>query len=608
MIEKKDIENAETVRKKYADGKKNLENRIIDEEQAWRLQRWQGYEGKTPKMPSSAPYMWNAIVTRHADMMDNLPKATFLPREPSDEKAAEACSSVVPVILERMGFEETYSDAAWYKLKHGTSCIGVFWDPDADSGAGDISIKNIDLLNVFWQPGITDIQDSRNIFICAPVDKDALSELYPDKDFTAGSAETSLAEYIHQDTVDRTNQVLVTDWYYKKRVNGKAVVHLCRYCMGEILYASENEKEYEERGFYDHGKYPIVFDTLYPEADTCTGYGIIAVTLDTQTYIDKFDAITMEYAKKILNPRWFSKKSAGINKLQFQDENETFVDVEGDISEEKFQQIKYEPISGTCYSLLDRKVNELKETIGNRDVNSGGTSSGVTSGAAIATLQEAGSKLARDTIRGDYRAFKKMTELILELIRQFYNEERTFRITGDISENTRYVSFSNEAFKGNEILDSNGDKVTAFGEIVTRKPIFDISIKAEKTNPYSTLSQNETASNLYNMGALNPENAEKALIMLSMMSFDGKSELEKQIKDRATMYSELENMRERVAELETMLYGKTETEAFEPSGAYAKKVENAVSLPSDTRSDYAKTLVERANKSVREGVTDYEGA
>lgn len=602
MIDEKAVAEAETIRKKYAAGKKNFEARIVDEEQAWRLLRWQGYEGTAPKMPSSAPYMWNAIVNRHADMMDSFPKATFLPREKSDEEAARTLSEIVPVILERQGFEKVYSDAAWYKLKHGVSMLGVFWDPLSDDGAGDIQIKNIDLLNVFWQPGITDIQDSKNLFICAPAEIDDLKEAYPDIDFTGGGA-SELSEYIHSDSIDRSGQALLVDWYYKKKTGGKRTVHFCRYCQGKVLYSSENDKNYKDRGFYDHGLYPVVTDTLYPEADSFLGYGIIAVTLDTQTYIDKFDALTMDYAKKMLNPRWFAKKSAGINRKEFLDESEPFITVEGDITEEKFSQLKYDPISSTCYSLLDRKVTELKETIGNRDVNSGGTGAGVTSGAAIATLQEAGNKLARDTVRGDFRAFTKVTELILELIRQFYTEEKTYRITGN-SGNTEYISFSNESIQGVPLKDADGNVMTSFGEVIKRKPIFDISIKAEKENPYSTLSQNETASNLYSMGALDPENAEKALIMLSMMSFPGKTEIEEKIKNNASMYKELNEMTERVAYLENMLYGSTSVQA-RPDGASntaaPKNTPGAEYLGSLPAGDYAAELVKRANDSVREG-------
>ena len=96
--------------------------------------------------------------------MDNYPQVTCLPREESDRSSAEILSQILPVIFERNGFERIYSDAWWYKLKAGTAVYGIFWNPLKSNGLGDIEIKQIDLLNLFWEPGIKDIQKSKNIF------------------------------------------------------------------------------------------------------------------------------------------------------------------------------------------------------------------------------------------------------------------------------------------------------------------------------------------------------------------------------------------------------------------------------------------------------------
>ena len=63
----------------------------------------------------------------------------------------------MPVILEQNDFEETYSDVLWQKLQQGTGIYGVFWDKDKLGGLGDIAIRKIDALNIFWEPGISDI-------------------------------------------------------------------------------------------------------------------------------------------------------------------------------------------------------------------------------------------------------------------------------------------------------------------------------------------------------------------------------------------------------------------------------------------------------------------
>ncbi len=534
----KRLEEASAILEKYKAGKVNLESRIVEEEKAWRLQMWQDSGKNNGVTPSSSAYMWNAVVNKHADMMDSYPVPAMLPREKSDVAEAELLTDIVPVILDRNNFEETYSDGTWYKLKHGSACYGVFWDSDADFGIGDISIKNIDLLNLFWDPTVSDIQKSPNLFICAPMDIDILRERYPDKEISKESI--SLSEYEKDDAVDRSDQTLVVDWYYKRRVDGKNVLHYLKYTGKTILYSSEDDPLYKDKGYYDHGLYPVVFDTLYPEADRVTGYGIISVTKDAQEYIDCLDALIMDYTKKATTPRWFKKKDVGINEKEFSDWSKPFVSVAGDISDERFHQISLAPLSSVYYKMLERKIYELKENIGNRDVNSGGTNGGVTSGAAIATLQEAGNKTSRDMIKASYRAYVKMINLVIELIRQFYSNERTFRIVRP-NEGEKFISYSNKNLVLSDSVAPGGLKLTdKDGNSLKRMPIFDISVKAQKTNPYSKLSQNETASNLYKMGIFNPQNSHQALLMLSMMDFDGKDEIISKI----TSFSEESKKRE----------------------------------------------------------------
>jgi hypothetical protein len=538
----KKITEGEAILQRYKNGKANLEDRIINEEKAWRLQMWQGETNNVT--PSSSAYMWNAVVNKHADLMDNYPIPALLPREESDKEEAKMLTDIIPVVLERNDFEETYSNAAWYKLKHGTSCYGVFWDSTLENGMGDISIKNIDLLRVFWDPTVSDIQKSPNLFICAAVDTDVLKSQYPDKDITSNAQ--GLKEYESEETIDRSNQSLVVDWYYKVNNGTRDIVHYIKYTGGTVLYSSEEDSTYSSRGLYDHGMYPLVVDTLYPEADSLTGYGVISVTKDAQMYIDVLDSLMMEYAKKASTPRWFKKKDVGINEDEFADWKKPFITVAGDITEERFKQLTLNPLPGMHYNLLTRKVEELKETIGNRDVNSGGTGSGVTSGAAIATLQEAGNKTSRDAIKTSYRAYVKIIRMVIELMRQFYTTERTFRILGvnDAGQaEEQFVTYSNEHLASQPILNTNGEQmVDEAANPITRMPIFDIDVKAQKTNPYSKLSQNETASNLYQMGVFAPENAQSALMMLSMMDFEGKDEIVAKVSEGQTLMNQLQEL------------------------------------------------------------------
>ena len=545
VIGEKEVTEAYDILLKYRNGKAALDARIIEEEQWWRLRHWQALRGKEKNadvpQPTSA-WTFNAVMNKHADLMDVFPEPIFLPRESSDEQSADILSSIVPVILDRCSFENVYSDNSWYKLKHGVSCYGVFWDNGIDNGFGDVRVSQIDILNLAFEPGITDIQKSKNLFIISLCDTEDLKATYPQyADKINPSNAKITAEYVRDDAIDTSGKTAVIDWYYKKRVGGKTILHYCKFVGSTVLYASENDETYRESGFYEHGLYPVVFDVLFPEAGTCYGFGIISVTKDPQLYIDKLDANILKHSYLVSNPRWFIKKDCGVNPDDFLNLKNVLIEVEGDLTEERLRPITIPAFDNAAISAKQLKIDELKETSANRDVNSGGTTGSVTSGTAIAALQEAGNKVSRDIYNGTYRAFKSMCEIIIELIRQFYTEPRAFRIIGENGA-YKYVEMDNSALK---MQSGDGD--------LFRKPVFDISVTAQRKNPFSVLSQNETASNLYGMGVFNPENAQAALGMLEMMQFEGRDKVIRYVEQGQTLMNIVEQLQQQLMSMQQAL-------------------------------------------------------
>ena len=159
------VHKATQILQKYKEGKANLERRIIDNEQWYKLRHWESMRksGTNDVEPTSA-WLFNCIANKHADAMDNFPSPNVLPREEGDKAEAEMLTSILPVILDQNDFEKTYDEVWNYKLKSGTGVYGVFWDSSKFNGLGDISIQKVDLINLFWESGITDIQKSRNLF------------------------------------------------------------------------------------------------------------------------------------------------------------------------------------------------------------------------------------------------------------------------------------------------------------------------------------------------------------------------------------------------------------------------------------------------------------
>ena len=541
VIGKEQIAEANQTLLRYKEGKANLERKIIDNEQWYKLRHWECMRGEKKDIQPTSAWLFNCIANKHADAMDNFPAPNILPREEGDKAEAEMLTSIVPVILDQCEFEQTYSDVWMYKLKTGTGVYGIFWNKEKLNGLGDVDIRKIDLINLFWEPGITDIQESRNLFHADLVDNDLLVSAYPRLEGKLGGSTFSIAKYIYDDTVNTDGKSVVVDWYYKK--GGK--LHYCKYVGGEVLFATENEPDYAD-GLYAHGQYPFVFDTLFAVEGTPCGFGYIDVGKNAQEYIDRGNQAIMMNMLANAKPRHFIRNDGSVNEEEYADMTKDFVHVDGSLGQDSITPIQGKPLNDIYVSVINNKIDELKETTGNRDISTGGTTSGVTAASAIAAMQEAGSKLSRDNNKAAYRCYRKLCLMVIELIRQFYDLPRCFRIMGENGA-MRYVQYSNAG------IQPQLQGIQMGVDMGYRLPLFDIEVTAQKQSPYSKMSQNELALQFFGAGFFNPQLADQALACLDMMDFDRKQFVMSKIAENGGMYQQLTMMQQQIMQLQAML-------------------------------------------------------
>ena len=547
VIGKEQVHEANLTLQRYKQGKANLEKRIIDNEQWYKLRHWECMRDQKQDVQPTSAWLFNCIANKHADAMDNFPSPNILPREEGDKAEAEKLTSIVPVVLDQCDFEQVYSDVWTYKLKSGTGVYGVFWDKSKLNGLGDIAVKKIDLINLFWESGITDIQMSRNLFHVELADNDLLISAYPQLSGKLGTATLDIKKYVYDDSVDTTNKSCVVDWYYKKNQNGRTVLHYVKYVNDEVLFATENDPNFAERGWYDHGQYPFIFDPLYTVEGTPAGFGYIDVGKDAQAYIDRGNQAIMKNMLVNAKPRFFVRTDGGVHEEDFADTNKDLIHVDGNLGQDSILPVQGNTLNDIYVSVLNNKIDEMKETTGNRDISTGGTTSGVTAASAIAAMQEAGSKLSRDNNKASYRAFRKLVLMVIELIRQFYDMPRCFRIMGENGA-ARFIQYSNAGI----VPQSQGGMEMGI-DMGYRLPLFDIEITAQKASPYSKMSQNELAIQFFGAGFFNPQIADQALACLEMMDFDRKQFIMQRIAQNGTMFQQMMQMQQQMVMLAQMV-------------------------------------------------------
>ena len=104
--------------------------------------------------------------------------------------------------------------------------------------------------------------------------------------------------------------------------------------------------------------------------------------------------------------------------------------------------------------------------------------------------------------------------MCIELIRQFYDLPRQFRITGQLGIE-QFVSYSNSGIKP-QYQGMIGDT-----DLGMRLPVFDIKVILQKKNSYTRLSQNELALQFYQLGFFAERQQKAFQTLMSLISSTG---------------------------------------------------------------------------------------
>lgn len=552
-IGKEEVRNARQTLNRYLSSKQAYDRRFADNFKTYNMEYTKQTERDVYRDSDGTPHeavitkriggqTLNVIMNKHADAMDNYPEPICLPRERDDEETADMLTEILPVVLERNGFEGTYSNCWTDKLVGGMACYAVQWDKSLYNGLGDVAIKRVDVLSLIWEPFKEDIQDSDNVFLITLFDPEALKELYPQLEDESADL-INIEKYLTFDSEDKTNgKAAVVDWYYKR--DGK--LHYAQFCGETVLFSSENEPDKYPEGFYKHGKYPFVPDPCFRLRDTCAGFGFVDICRAPQEQLDGLKTDILTNIRVNSETRALVSDSAGVNLDDLRDLSKKFIKCDSMNLNDVMRPLETKDIAPGALSIFSALIDEIKETTGTNDASNGASAAGVTSGSAIAALQEAGGKISRDLTKRSYEVFRDICCMVIELMRQFYTLPRFFRIVGE-DKQTKYVEMNSARLGTQEVRVEGSDR------IFHRLPVFDIEVKAQRSSPFSVAASNQMMMDMFRMGLFEPQRSDAALVALEGMSFEGKDEIVRMIRDNGTMAQQMQKLSNQNQMLNAML-------------------------------------------------------
>lgn len=460
------------------------------------------------------PIIHSSIENIRADLLDYLPEAVITADVKGFEKLAEIMTNIVKENHLRCNYDEEYTLMTHDLIVGGYSVQEIGFDSEANHGLGGAFIRHVDNRSIMFDPLVTDMQQSRAVFKFAHHTRDWFEQHYP-KYAEKMEDDGYLLDIVEDDVlVPRYGKsiMLIECWLREYDAdNDRYSVHMLRLAGGQLL---EDSRDVKPEGYYAHGEYPFVLTTLFPRKGSCLGFGFVDMYSSMQQYSDKLDQIVMKNALLSSHNKLLITGASGFDVDDLRDwskEVHTGDNLNG------ITWFATAPLPAYMFSYIDEIRNSIKEESGVNEFARGMTHSGVTSGTAIAALQEASSKRSRMTARQIHAGFRKAVAQELEIEKEFTLRTRCLCQLNSIGEDMGIK------------LEKLRSVSTALDAVAKLPTDLRVTVKVVRENAFNILNNNETVFRLVERGMVSPA------VGLELLMFDGKEQAVELMKNEKAM-------------------------------------------------------------------------
>lgn len=427
-----------------------------------------------------------------------MPYPDFSAPEPGDEDKARDLNDFMPYELRKIKFKHKHMRAVRRMVIHGPLIYKTIFDPTVEGGRGSNKytgrndILPVNLATFFPDPRIDDfifLQEMSAIIVHTrqPLEyfkkrwKKQGAKVQPDN----GSSDIDLWDDTTESHNHRTDKTsgLIEYWYrglpkimtpedkelFKDLAEdalalGNDPSELMAKAKGDMdgvhcIYVSTSGVMLKHKSYvYDHGQYPFVARTLYPEEGSAWGKGFARDMIKPQIMKNKYAEIGIETSAK-MGGAAIAYEEGAITKPRTWQEQRGMPGAMLPVAPGRLNDVKELQgvnVPATVFNGLNYYDEMLQKIPGQFDSSNGQANSKVTSGEqAKALMAAAGTRLntASDMIQ---EALEEVFAQYVELIAQFYTTERIARVTGrnvSISRNAVISRVSTQYETGNTLID-----------------------------------------------------------------------------------------------------------------------------------------------------------
>jgi hypothetical protein len=426
-----------------------------------------------------------------ATQMDSRPKIEYIPREPGDFDLAQILTEVADSDWERNNWLMELTESVYDSRFYGSGFPHVGFDPDADLGAGAITLESKDPFYQFPDPNARDVNKKSRYHIEAePKDVELLKKMYPDK---AEFIKPDLMDLMAQEKMDlgaerfkahNTDLGPMVDAGDKDGATGRdQSLYITCYLLDDEYEEEKKEDgepgteshkvEYTQKLKYPQGRKicmasgvllsdgPIPFDDKkFPFARLVCyilprefwGMGDVEQLESPQKIFNKLVSFSLDVLTLMGNPVWIVDDTSGVDTDNLFNRPGLVIEKAPGTEVRREEGVQLQPF---VLQMIDRMKTWFDDISGNNDVTRG-ASDGVTAASAINSLQEAAKTRVRQKSRNLDACLQDVGQMYAARAFQFYDAPRVFRITNKAGAN-KYFKFHVD--NAHPVMDPQGNPV-----------------------------------------------------------------------------------------------------------------------------------------------------
>lgn len=470
-----------------------------------------------------------------ADQIDNVMEAKMMPETLQDQDVTDDINDIVRYIYEFNEYQAMHRTRVEDFIGTGTAITQIMWDEKAADGKGEVTFIRVPVEQFLWDPAESEVQNARAIMKVTWHPYSWYEQHYPDKAMYINCDEHSpdaVGEADNQEELgaDESKAMLIEYWYrqYDKAKNNYTI---------NVAYFAGKALLEDHRDVYAHGMYPFVVDVHTAIEGIPVGEGMVMELVPMMRYINRYAHYMDVNIRASAKTRLLINRSAGIRLEDVADWDNDII--EGDrIGEEAIRFMDSSPLTSLALNQMLQMQTDLKQDSGQNQFTRGETAGGVTAATAISALQEAGGKQTRMRTEVLKRGFKRITEQVLWLVSQFYEDKRVMMITG--KEAPKKIDASPSRLMGRK---SKGS---------IPPPPYTVRVQVERMNPNAISEQNQLFIDAYKMsaegGQMFPLSA-----LFSILNIEGKDKILPIIQSIETYQQQMQQMQQMNEQLQAQV-------------------------------------------------------